>query len=569
MNAPSLLALAVPMFAVPACGPERQQEPPSGHGSRSPSPAAAPRLVVLCCVDQLASWVFEEGEPHFLSDDGFRRLRRQGATFTDCAYEHACTETGPGHATIGTGAPASAHGIVRNAWWSPPDGHVVYCVGEVAAPLPGMAIGRNRGPGRLLAPTLSQVMRRELAGCRTASVSWKDRSAILMVGEHADVAAWIEARDGDLVTNTEWCDEVPQWIRDFNTERAIDGFHGTEWRRVGPDSAYEGLVDDRPYEVAHPNGTNERTLPQLLTGGKDEPDLAYYNQLYQSPQGNTVVRLAAQAAVEGMQLGADDVPDLLAVSFSSTDVVGHYFGPDSVEARDALLRLDAEIAAFLGFLDERVGEGRYTLFLTADHGVGPTPQWARARGLDAGRGLLQTRARAAAERDITRRFGKPAGGGRYCVHVGEWALVLDRAAFAGDDAAARFAEACDIAAAAAVSVRGIAHAYTTRDILENDPGDDEFRRALRKALHPERAGDVQLVVEPYWLDGVIPASHGTPHAYDREVVAFAIGAGVPRGVEVSDRVTPGFGVVLFSHLLGIPAPAMAVDELPEVLRASK
>ena len=198
---------------------------------QDPAPAAAsgagaattPRLVVLCSVDQLASWVFEEAQPHFTTEGGFQRLVRDGVTFTNCAYEHACTETGPGHATIGTGAPARLHGIVRNSWYSAEVGKTVYCVGVAAEALPELPEGRNRGPGRLLAPTLSQTMRQQLAGCRTASVSWKDRSAILMVGAEADVAAWIETSTGHLVTNRTWCREVPPWIARFNADRVLEG----------------------------------------------------------------------------------------------------------------------------------------------------------------------------------------------------------------------------------------------------------------------------------------------------------------------------------------------------------
>lgn len=536
-----------------------------------PSQAAAerPRLVVLCCVDQLADWVFDSGAPHLSPDGGFARLQQQGVRFLDCAYQHACTETGPGHATIGTGAPAAVHGIVRNVWWSPPDGSTVYCVGHPAAALPGMTEAANRGPDRLLVETLSQRMRATLPGTKTASVSWKDRSAILMVGRHADVAAWFENSTGNLVTNKTWCAEVPAWIAKFNTDRAIDSFHGVEWTKVGAASAYEGLVDDRPYELVHQNGNNAHTLPQPMTGARPEPFVGYYTQIYGSPFGNETVRLAAQAAIDGMQLGADAVPDLLAVSFSATDVIGHIFGPDSVESRDALLRLDLQLAEFFAFLDDRVGRERYALFLTADHGVGPTPEWARAQGLDAGRGLIQSQARAVAEKSIHDRFGAAATGTRYCSHVGEWALVLDQRAFdRGDGAAAaarRLDEACDIAAAAVPIVRGLSAAYSTREILGTDRHDDPIKEALRLALHPARAGSVQLVVEPNWLDGITPASHGTPHPYDRQVVGFAIGAGIARGIAITDAVTPGLGVVMFSRLLGIEPPAHAVDAVPRQL----
>ncbi|MBL9077991.1 MAG: alkaline phosphatase family protein [Planctomycetes bacterium] len=535
------------------------------------APAAAqqaepPRLVVLCSVDQLAHWVFEQARPHFAADGGFRRLLDGGAEFPACAYQHACTETGPGHATIGTGAPASVHGIVRNDWWSGDDASEVYCVGEQRAPLPGLPEGRNRGPGRLLTPTLGDGLKAHRAGSKVVSVAWKDRSAILMAGGSADAVAWFEVSTGNLVTNTTWTDAVPAWLTAFNTARAIDGFHGQVWDRCAGADAYADLVDDRPYELAHQNGSRARTLPQPLTGGKPDPDQAFYTQVFASPVGNTMVRLAAEAAVVGMELGADAQPDLLCIGFSSTDVIGHCFGPDSVEARDALLRLDRELATLLAFLDGRVGAGRYALFLTADHGIGPTPEWARSRGVDAGRGLLLTAARARAEKALSAEFDlAPPAGKRWIRYAGDGTFVLDpdlvqqlQAARPGRPARL---DAARVAAAAAVG-GGIVAALATEDVLAGAPGDDPLRHALRLATVPGRVGDVLLVVKPYWIDGTTPATHGSPHAYDREVVAIAYGAGAPAGVRFAQPITPGFGAVWFAALLAVPRPPGAVDTLP-------
>jgi hypothetical protein len=410
-------------------------------------------------------------------------------------------------------------------------------------------------------------------GSKVASVSWKDRAAILMAGRSADAVVWFEASTGNLVTNTVWTATTPAWLNAFNDTRAIDGYYGWVWDRVGPADAYAGLVDDRPYELPHQNGSNRRTLPQPLTGGKPEPDQGFYVEVYASPVGNTMVRLAAEAAVTGMDLGADAVPDLLCVSFSSTDLVGHYFGPDSVEARDTLLRLDRELATLLSFLDRKVGAGRYAFFLTADHGVGPTPEWARAHGLDAGRGALLSNARAAAEKALSNAYGAPASGKRWFAHVGEGSMFFDQdvllAARGEREPATMQRDAARLAATAAAATAGIRLAYATEDLLAGEASGDPLRNALVRALCPGRGGEVQLVVRPYWLDGLLPASHGTPYPYDREVVALAFGPGVPAGVRMAAPITPGFGVVLFAAMLGIPRPAGAVDELPAGLLGAR
>lgn len=553
MNALLPVALLVTAALVPAQG-------------RAESQPEQPRLVVLCSVDQMARWVFDAARPHFAADGGFRRLLAQGAEFTQCAYQHACTETGPGHATIGTGAPASGHGIVRNEWWSPAEHDKVYCVADKVAALPDLPEGKDRGPGRMLLPTIGDSVKAHLPGSKVGSVSWKDRSAILMAGRSADCVAWFEARTGNLVTNTTWVESTPEWMIAFNRTRAIDGYFGWVWDRFGPADAYAGLVDDRPYELPHQNGSNQRTLPQPLNGGRQEPEAGFYNEVYASPVGNTMVRLAAEAAVRGMELGADGVPDLLCVSFSSTDVTGHYFGPDSVEARDTLLRLDRELATLLRFLDDTVGAGRYAFYLTADHGVGPTPEWARANGVDAGRGMLMKNARAAAEKALSNTYGAPPSGKRWFAHVGEGSFFFDQdvlAAQRGTADAALFArDAARIAAIAAAATAGMHSAYATEDLMASENSADPIRRALARALCPGRAGDVQVVMKPYWLDGMLPASHGTPHAYDREVLALLMGPGVPAGVRFAAPITPGFGVVAFAAMLGIPQPTGAVDQLP-------
>ena len=532
----------------------------------APAAGERPRLLVLCSVDQLASWVYQQAEPHFAADGGFRRLRRDGAWFPQCAYQHACTETGPGHATISTGAPARVHGIGRNDWWSEGDGRVVYCVEQPAEPLPLWPEGKNRGPARLLAPTFSATLKAHVPGAKVVSIAWKDRSAILMGGAEACAVAWFETTTGSLVTNTVWGAEPPAWLLQFHRERPIDRLFGVRWERSGPDAAYTGLVDDRPYETPHAGGTRTRTLPQVLDGGAPALSPTLYAQVYASPFGNTLVRQAAEAAVRGGGLGSDAATDLLCVSFSSTDVIGHTYGPESVEARDAMLRLDRELGALFAFFDQQVGSGRWAIFLTADHGVGPTPEWAAAAGIDAGRGLIQTMVRAAGEKALQDAFGPLPAPQRYLAYVGDYSCFFSTSALAavagsrGIDAVRR--QAAQLVAAAVSNVRGIAFAIPTEELLAPSAIVDPLRAALVAALPAGRGGDVQLVCKPYWVDGTAPATHGSPHPYDREVVALAAGPGIANAAVFAAPITPGFGTVLFARLLGIPPPSGAVDSVP-------
>jgi Type I phosphodiesterase / nucleotide pyrophosphatase len=535
---------------------------------------ARPKLVVICAVDQLATWVFDAARPHFAADGGFRRLLDQGVAFPNCAYLHGCTETGPGHATIATGATAAVHGIVKNEWYDPAVGGKVYCVADAAAAaVAGMPEGKERSPARLLVPTVGDLLKQRFPDSRIVSVSHKDRSAILMGGKRASAVVWIENSTGRFVTNATWGERAPDWLVALDATRPADQWFGWTWDRFAGPAAYEGLDDDRSFEAPHAT-TGKHTLPAKLTGGRrDEPSSVFYLELYASPASNELVLQAALAGLRGEQLGQqqrrDGAADLLCVSFSATDLVGHYFGPDSVEARDTLLRLDALLGRLLSVLDDEVGVGRYAFVLTADHGVAQPPEVAKARGLGGGRGLLHTLAKAAAEKDLRAHFGAD-GGEPFVRYCGEFSLYLDHdriAACATDgDTAKALDQACAVAAAACAKVRGIARGISVPELLASGQGDqaaaDPILTAVRQSICPARSGDVVFVVEPYWLEAGLPASHGTPYPYDREVPLLAMGPGLRRGATSAAAVSPGLAAVLAARWLGIDRPAAAADEVP-------
>jgi hypothetical protein len=250
---------------------------------------APPRLVVVVSVDQLATWVFERGLPHLDPDGGFQRLLRAGVRFTDCAYLHGCTETGPGHATIGTGAPANAHGIVKNEWFDRQLGKRRYCVHDPsAAAVPGMPEGRHRSPALLLQPTLGELLRTASPQSKVVSLACKDRSAILMGGKSANAVVWWEASTGRFVTNATWGAAAPRWLLEFDGKAAANGFFGWEWKTICPESAYADCTDDRVFEKPHLSSL-ARTLPVEVRGGKDEPGAAFYGEAFYSPIADELV----------------------------------------------------------------------------------------------------------------------------------------------------------------------------------------------------------------------------------------------------------------------------------------
>jgi predicted AlkP superfamily pyrophosphatase or phosphodiesterase len=322
--------------------------------------------------------------------------------------------------------------------------------------------------------------------------------------------------------------------------------------------------------MPHPS-SGARTLPVALTGGKgkESPGASFYYELFLSPLGNVLTLQAVEAAVAGEQLGRDDVPDLLCVSFSATDLVGHMFGPESVEARDTVLRFDALLAQLLEFLDRDVGAGRYAFLLSADHGVGHSPAWVKAHGGTGGNTLLHSHARAAAEKALQEHFGAAAKG-PFVASALEFSLVLDRAAVtaaaaaAGNaDADAAYRRACEVAAAGAMKAPHVQCAFVTEDLLAHPGGDEPVRRAMAYAACRGRSGDVMLVFEPNWIEGPIAATHGSPFDCDRQVPLLAMGPGLARGAKIAAPVSPGLMVVLAAALLGVDKPKAAVDAIPD------
>lgn len=524
----------------------------------APTQAPRPALTVFVSVDQLAKWVFEDAFPHFVPRRGFRRLVDFGVYFDHCAYRHGCTETGPGHATIGTGATAAVHGIVANQWLDPATGKGVYCATSPdASPVGGGAAGR--GPGTLLVPTLGDALKEQVPGSQVVSISLKDRAAILMGGARSDIALWFDPASGRFVTSTAYARMRPAWLDRFEGAFPMERFFGQEWDAIGEPAAYAGLVDDRPFEGADPNGC--RTLPERIDGGLAAPGPRYYGQVYTSPFGNTALVDLARAAIAAYHLGADDVPDLLCVGFSSTDAIGHRNGPLSVEVRDTLLRLDQQLEDLLRTLDAHVGHGRYAVFLTADHGVGPAPESDAAREHHGGRApRYALRVRSAAERALRGAYGAPPDGHERWVRglAGPW-LYLDRAAL--DARHIDRAEAAAEAAAALGEIDSVHAAIPT--IGDAEGADPELAAILADTAHEGRSGDVWVVIEPYWLGYPTPtASHGSPWPYDREVPLLAYGPGLRKGARVSTPVTPGTAVVLAAALWGIEPPSGARDPLP-------
>ncbi|MFM8272185.1 MAG: alkaline phosphatase family protein, partial [Gemmata sp.] len=330
----------------------------------APPPERKIKLAVLVVFDQMRGDYLARWRPLF-GPDGFKRLTSEGAWFTHCHYPYGVTTTGPGHASMLTGACADAHGIVNNDWVE--DGHARYCAGDPKywfVPGTKPAKDKNAGtPERLRSETVADVLK-EAHGPRAKvfGLSLKDRSAILPTGKRPDGAYWFEG--GKFGTSTYYAERVRPWVEAFNDSKFADRWFGRDWTAFRPDVDYAhwtGCADDTRGEGrgAGAKGHQGVAFPHPTTGGKPAVGPEYYEALATSPFGNDLLLALAKRCIEEEELGADDVPDLLVVSFSSNDLIGHAWGPDSHEVLDVTLRSDALMADFCAFLDAKVGRGQY------------------------------------------------------------------------------------------------------------------------------------------------------------------------------------------------------------------
>ncbi len=492
------LALLLALVAVPlalACGTPAdapEAEASGGETTGTAVPEGTPRLVLVIVVDQMRGDYLERFAP--LLNHGLARLLREGIVFTDTHHFHAATETAPGHATLATGAFPKRHGIVGNSWFDRERGSDVYCCGD---PDHGVS------PRNMLVPALGDLLKAAYPQAKVYAASAKDRAAILMGGHHADGAWWYGRSTGSFVTSTYYGDEEsqPAWVEAFNDEDRLAVHFANAWNPLLPldhTSAYDIEPLDR--------GPFIDTFPHAVGGFTVERE-AFYRDVYTSPFVDGYLEDFAEVLIEAENLGEDEVPDLLAVSFSALDTVGHGYGPNAPETLDTILRLDRTIGELLDYVDERIGMENVVVAFSSDHGVGEVPDLVVRDGGDGGRfGTDQTLCLQRLQSRLKGRFG----GGEFLVDT----FYLDAETIAAEEANRAAIEDEIIEAMSDCPL--IAEAIRPAEL---DPANPLHELYLNN-YYPGRSGDLVVVVEPNVLPvpaSVIVASHGSPYAYDTHV----------------------------------------------------
>lgn len=525
------------------------------------STQAAVKLLVQITVDQLRGDMLPRFRDRFGSS-GFRYLMDGGVYFANAHYQHATTFTAVGHATLYTGGHTAHHGIVGNEWIDSTTGRLVSCVGDPDYPLIGSdpAAQNGRSPRRLTSSTIGdELVMSSVGEAKSFSVSFKDRAAIIPAG-HLGKAFWYSPSTGKFVSSTYYYDEYPSWADLWNRKGVAEAYRHEPWEllRGSGDYLFRNQ-DDRSFEKSYKK--LGRTFPHPLDNVKGTE---FYASLAFTPYADAVTVSFAKDLVRGEELGQDDTTDVLALSFSSTDRIGHAFGPNSLEYEDNLLRLDDLLANLFRFIDDYVGLGNTLIVLAADHGGAPAPEHAENLGFEAGRldpaeiiasSNSALKQRFGIEEDLVLAFTNP---GLYLdlQMLGELGLQVSAVETAIRDAL--------------MGMKGIALAITRSDLLRGQIDDSPTTRRVSRAFHSKRSGNVIIVQDQFWHLYPDPnkytATHGSPFSYDTFVPILWRGTGVePRTVYRS--VAPADIAPSVAAFLGIKPPSGSVGNLlHEVLK---
>lgn len=558
------------------------------NSSRAAEPER-PRLLVLVVFDQMRGDYLQKWHNLF-GANGFARLQREGADFINCHYPYATTTTGPGHASILTGTTPDRHGIAQNEWYDRKLAKIINCsesaryqrVPALPKTLPKdelleqprkgdpEPVARREklagSPEYILAPTVGDALKEATNGkARVVGLSFKDRSALLPVGKQADAVYWLDSTDGMIVTSSYYRDSVHQWVAEFNKERVADRWFNKPWGKLHDDfdyTKYSGPDDVRGEGRGVYQGV---TFPHPMHGNLKRPGKNYYDALFNSPFGNDFLFELVKKCLVAERLGKDETTDLLCVSFSSNDAVGHTWGPDSQEVLDTTLRSDAMMAAFLEFLDKEVGKGKYLLAITADHGICPLPEVTdpSRRYL---RRLVPRDLYGGAEQHLCDKFcmGKPAdptGKQRWIELLSPPWVYLNQTLI--ERYGLKPAEVHEAFADYLVKQHGVSRCFTRADLARTFPDRDPVGQRVRLSYFPDRCGDVAVVLNPYCLSSstTTGTNHGSPHNYDTHVPLLVHGPGV-QAHQFRDAVTPQAIAAIFATAAGIKPPKLANYPVP-------
>ena len=509
-----------------------------------------PKIMIGIVVDQMCYDYLYRFEKNY-SENGFKKLMNEGSHLKNMHFNYIPTYTGPGHASIYTGTTPSSHGIIANDWLERSSNQNVNCVednsvkGIESSPTYG-----SSSPRRLKTNTVSDLLKMSNPESKVISMSIKDRGAILPGGHKSDGTYWFDYGKGTFITSSYYKTELPKWLQDFNQKNNAT-YYANVWTPLLEEDAYS-VVDDSPYERIL-GGKTTPTFPY------DIPSLCLINSSLQpftmSPYANTMLTDLALNAIENENLGKDEFPDMLCISYSSPDIAGHAFGPDSKEIEDMYIRLDLELARFIRSLEKSFGKDGFILFLTADHGVVPVPQKLVDEGLPGGYVFIDqiiNKLRASCES----RFGIDFIMGQDNLNI-----YLDYDLLENSKDSIDINQVLTLLEKEIINTEGVKQTARGSQLIKGIKSEDNLVQMLREGFDPKRSGDLLLILEYGYLpkSSLSPnphqgTSHGSGYTYDTHVPCLWYGAGIRKN-EILQRLNiTDIGPTLL-ELLNLPKSA--------------
>ncbi len=505
-----------------------------------------PKLVVGIVIDQMR-WDYLYRYAARYSDNGFKRILNEGFSCENTFIPYTPTVTAAGHTCIYTGSVPAIHGIMGNNWYRRDLKRSWYCTEDTSAKTVGSnSNAGDMSPSGIWTTTVTDELRMATNfRSKVVGIALKDRGAILPAGHSANGAYWFDNANGAFITSSYYMKDLPEWVKQFNNRKLPDQYLQQNWNTLYPIDTYiESTADNKSYE----GNLEDNTFPHITANIKNDK----YNALRTTPYGNTLTFEMAKAAIEGERLGQTASTDFLAVSFSSPDYIGHTFGPNSVEAEDNYLRLDNELASFFNYLDRKIGNGQYTIFITADHAVAHVPEELKENKIPAGV-LSEGGLQAVLNEMIEKRFKIKSA----VASVMNYQVYLNRAVIAEDEQ-----KVTNAVIERLLEYPAIVNAFALKE-LNTTTLPANIKNMVSNGYNQKLSGDIQFIFKPqYFSGGATGTTHGSWNPYDSHIPLLWYGWGIKKGKTHRETYMTDISATL-SALLNIQMPSGCIGHVIE------
>jgi predicted AlkP superfamily pyrophosphatase or phosphodiesterase len=476
-----------------------------------------PKLIVGLVVDQMR-WDFLYRYPEKYSSKGFKRLLNEGYSCENTHINYSPSYTACGHTCIYTGSVPSVHGITGNDWFDIPENKTVYCTEDSTQKTIGSNSSAGKmSPKRLLTTTVGDELKlSNNFQSKVIGIALKDRSSILPAGHSANAAYFYDGASGNWITSTYYMTELPTWVTAFNNQKIPEKYLAQNWNTLLPIAQYfESDHDDVSYENPFKNEKAPVFEHKVSELAKPTLDI-----LRATPYGNTLTLNFAKDAIKNESLGKGKYTDFLAVSLSSTDYIGHQFGPNSIEIEDCYIRLDKDLELFFNYLDETIGKGNYLFFLTADHGAAHIPAYLTERKIPAG--VLSN---DSVMKQLAAQLNTKYGSGDWLLGYENMQLYMNNKLIAEKKVDKQ--DMKNTIKQFLLTVNGIADILDLEN-LNNETIHADLKQLVANGVHKNRSGELFILHNPGWFEGYAKGTtHGTIYPYDTHIPLVWMGWKIP------------------------------------------